>query len=230
MIVRLAEAIGLPMITSRQLHGASLDMGTHNYYKEVKVGGYKKVFVVEMPGPKTEKKLEKLGVDVVIIDHHHYTGLDRAHDPKTGKMLPSSLEQFLRVFKLTDSRLKKLGFDPKLVKGIGVQDRGYIWALRDEGYSKAEVKKVVHLMDELTAPLKNDATEARKQRTAYNAWRRKTKWKDFFVIVSSADVQLRPRISRIVVDEIGEPLSLIIIERSRGLIYVQESPYAMALF
>ncbi len=50
------------------------------------------------------------------------------------------------------------------------------------------------------------------------------------MIVSSADTQLRPRLSRIVVDEIGKPTSLIIVERSRRLIYVQESPYAMALF
>ena len=229
LITELAEKIGLPTITSGQLHGASLDKGTHDIVAQVKEGGYKTVVVVEMPGPKTEAKLRVLGVDLHIIDHHNYTDLDRGHDPKTGKLLASSLEQFIKLFKITDARLKQFGYDPRTVKGIGVMDRGYVWALQDEGYSKKELKIVLDFHDKLLAPLTNSATEARKEQAAYNAWLRKTPWKQFFVIESSANIQLRPLISRIVALEIGKPTPLIVVERARQLIYVQESKYAIDL-
>src|SRR3989339_987468 len=104
LITKLAEAIALPMIISHQLHGASLDKGKHDFVKLVREGKYQTVIVIEMPGVKTEARLRKLNVDLQIIDHHHYTGLDRAHEVKTRKLLRSSLEQFLPMFKLTDSR------------------------------------------------------------------------------------------------------------------------------
>lgn len=230
LISKIAEKMGLSTILSGQLHGASLDLGNHDFVKLVREGGYKTVVVVEMPGLKTEARLKKLGVDFRIIDHHHYTGLDRAHDPKTGKMLLSSLEQFLVLFKLTDAKLKQFGFDPRIVRGIGIMDRGYIWALQDEGYSKKELKQVLDFHDHLLSAITNSKTEARKDQAAYNAWLRRKPWKQFFVIESSADAQLRPRISRIVALEIGKPTPLIVVERSRRLIYVQESEYAMKLF
>ncbi|MBT5807891.1 hypothetical protein HOI18_01305 [Candidatus Uhrbacteria bacterium] len=228
MIKEIAEKIGLPVIISHQLHGASLDKG-HDYVQDVVDGGYKEVFVVEMPGVKAEKRFKKLGIKLNIIDHHHYTGLDRAHGPDD-KMLPSSLEQFLKLFKLTDVKLKKFGFDPKLVRAIGIQDRGYVWALMAEGYSKSEVKNVLKYMDKLTAHLHNPKTEARKRELAKKAWERRKKWGEFYVVTTRADVQLRPRLSRIIVETIGKPTPIIVVEWGRGLIYVQESPYAMELF
>ena len=50
------------------------------------------------------------------------------------------------------------------------------------------------------------------------------------MITTRANVQLRPKLSHIVVEEIGRPTSMIIVEHGRGLIYVQESPYALHLF
>ncbi|MFA4845025.1 MAG: hypothetical protein WC654_00495 [Patescibacteria group bacterium] len=228
MIQRLAMKIGLPVIVSKQLHGASLDKG-HDYVSDVKAGGFTRVIVVEMPGVKAEAKLRKLGVKLSIIDHHHYTGLSRAHDGR-GKLLPSSLEQFLKMFRVTDVRLKRWGFNPRLVRGIGIQDRGYVWSLQEEGYSKTEIKAVMAFHDELIAHLRNPKTDARKDRLALSAWKRKTKWREFLVITTRADVQLRPKLSRIVVAQIGRPTSMIIVEHGRGLIYVQESPYALHLF
>jgi hypothetical protein len=228
LIKEISEKLGIPVIASSQLHGASLDAG-HDYVCEVLKGGYKRVVIIEMPGPKSEALLRRHGIEVVIIDHHHYTGLARAHD-EAGALLPSSLEQFLILFNVTDQQLKKMGFNPRLVRGIGIQDRGYVWSLFDEGYSKREVKQVLKYMDELTAHLHNPDTEERKQRLAQSAWKRKKKWREFWIVTTRADVQLRPRLSRIIVDEVGKPTPLIIVEHGRGLIYVQESPYAMHLF
>ncbi len=230
LIAEIAQKIGLPVLTSGQLHGASLDKGKHDFVRLVKEGGYQTVVIVEMPGLKTESRLRKLGVVLKIIDHHSYTDLDRAHDPKTGKMLPSSLEQFLKFFRVTDVRLKQFGYDPKIIRGIGVMDRGYVWALQKEGYTKKEMKLVLDFHDSLMAKLVNPATETRKEQAAYNAWLRRATWKQFFVIESSADAQLRARISRIVALEIGKPTALIVVERARRLIYVQESKFARKLF
>lgn len=228
LIKQIAEKIGLPMIVSHQLHGASLDQG-YDYVKDVLSGGYKRAVIVEMPGVKSEKKLRSLGIEVVIIDHHHYTGLARAHG-SDGKLLPSSLEQFLKLLKISNKDLHQMGFDPRLVLGIGIQDRGYVWALQDEGYTNKEIKQVLAYMDELTRYMHNPKTEERKKRLAYKAWEKRKKWREFLVVTTRADIQLRPRLSRIVFEQIGKPTAMIIVEQGRGLIYVQESPYALHLF
>ena len=179
MIRVLADKLKLPVIKSKQLHGASLDKG-HDYVGEVKNGGYRHVIVVEMPGPKAEAQLRKMGVKLDIIDHHHYTGLSRAHG-EDGRLLPSSLEQFLKMFKVTDQQLKSWGLEPKLVRGIGIQDRGYVWTLQDEGYSKKEIKEVMAFHDSLIAHLHNPKTEARKDRAAKIAWEQRKKWREFWI-------------------------------------------------
>jgi hypothetical protein len=228
MIQRLAEYLELPTIISKQLHGASLDKG-HDYVAEVRSGGYQTAIVIEMPGLESEQALKDMGVEVVLIDHHHYTGLDRAHGAD-GKMLPSSLEQFLELFGITDDQLRAWGLNPKLVRGIGIQDRGYIWALMKEGYTKEEAMNVMAYADELTAHLHNPKTEQRKWDLARKAWKKRKEWNGFYVVSTRADVQLRPRLSRIVAEEMGKPTALIIVEHGRGIIYVQESDYAMGLF
>lgn len=228
MIRKLADKLKLPVIESKQFHGASLDHG-HDYVCDVKRGGYRRVIIVEMPGPKTEAKLRKMDIDLKIIDHHHYTGLSRAHDQQ-GRLLSSSLEQFLEMFKVTDAQLQGWGFVPKLVRGIGIQDRGYVWALQDEGYSKNEIQQVMAFHDALIAHLHNPKSEVRKARLVEAAWERRKKWREFWVISTRADVQLRPGLSRVVVEKIGKPTPMIIVEHGRGLIYVQESPYALHLF
>lgn len=229
LISKIAEKLGLPMIRSRQTHGASLDQG-HDYVAQVRKGKYERAIVVEMPGPKAEAKLRKLGIDLTIIDHHHYTGLDRAHDHKTGKLLPSSLEQFLKLFRVTDAKLRSFGFDPKLVRAIGVMDRGFVWALQEEGMNKKEIDRVLAFHDELLSEIHNPKTEAKKNEVAMRAWTRRKKWNGYLIVETRAGVQLRPRLSRIIAREIGKPTSLIVIERARGLLYVQESDHAMDLF
>jgi hypothetical protein len=227
MIRTLADKLSLPVIESKQLHGASLDQG-RDYVSEVVQGGFRRVIVVEMPGPRAEARLRRKGIDVKIIDHHHYAGLSRAHDAR-GRLLPSSLEQFLAMFKVTDARLKRWGFDPKLVRGIGIQDRGYVWALQEEGYSKKEIQQVMDFHDSLISHLRHPKSEARKARVVAAAWKRRKKWREFWIMSTTADVQLRPGLSRLVVQKIGKPTPMIILEHGRGIIYVQESSYALQL-
>jgi predicted Fe-Mo cluster-binding NifX family protein len=228
LISQIAEKIGLPILVSKQTHGASLDKG-RDYFPIIRKGGYKNVIVVEMPGPKVEARLKKAGIKLVIIDHHHYTGLDRAHSA-SGKMLPSSLEQFVKMFRLTDAKLGALGFEPLLIRGIGILDRGFIWALQEEKFSKNEIERILNYHDSLLSQLQNPKTEMRKQALVRGAWEKRKKWKSYFIVEINADIQLRPRLSRIVAEKFGKPTSLIIIERKRGLIYVQESDKAMDLF
>ncbi len=228
LISKIAQKIGLPILISKQTHGASLDKG-RDYFPIIKKGGYKHVIVVEMPGPKVEEKIKKNKIKLSIIDHHHYTGLDRAHNA-SGKMLFSSLEQFVKMFKLTDVKLKSIGFEPLLVRGIGILDRGFIWALQEEKFTKKEIEQVLKFHDSLLSQLQNPKTEMRKQELARKAWEKRKKWKNYFVVETDADIQLRPRLSRIVAEKFGKPTSLIIIEHKRGLIYVQESDKAMDLF
>lgn len=229
LIRRLAEAISLPMLISSQKHGASLEE-EKDVVASVRKSKCKRVVIVEMPGVKTEEKIRKLGVELIIIDHHNYTGLDRARNPKTGRLLPSSLEQFLKLFKLTDAKLKALKFDPKLVLGIGIMDKGYIWALQDAKYTKKQIEKVVAYRDELVRPLQDPKTEARKNRAVALAWEKRVLWNGYYVVESRADVQLRSRLSRVVAMQFGKPTALIIIEHKRHLIYVQESKHALKLF
>ncbi len=228
LISKLAEAIGLPIILSEQKHGASLD-AEKQIVAKIKRTGCTEMIVVEMPGVKTETKIQNLGVKLTIIDHHHYTGLDRAH-ATNGKLLPSSLEQFLKLFRLTDARLDKMGFDPMLVRGIGIMDRGFVWALFDEGYSKKQVERVLKYHDELTTVLRDLKTEGKKHRWTLAAWNKRKSWNGYFVVETNKDFSLRPRLSRLVAVEFGKPTSLIILEKKRRLIYVQESNQAMKLF
>ncbi len=229
MIFELAKAMGLDVIESKQPHGATLDREPR-IRARVKVGGWKRAVIIEMPGRKTEALLRRAGVEVVIIDHHHYTNLDRAHDPKTTRLLPSSLEQFLRVFRVTDAKLNALGFKPRLVRGVGINDRGFVWALRDEGYTDKEIRQVLVYQKKLMGTRLDAKNETRKDALARTAWNQRKTWNGFSLIEDNTGADLRPRISLIIALEVKHPVPLILVEKKRGLIYVQESAHAPSLF
>ncbi len=228
LISQLAEALGLPVIKSQQPHGASLDKG-RDFVTAVCEENYKRVVVVEMPGPKSEVAIKEAGIELVIIDHHHYDDLDRARDKKTGKLLYSSLEQFLKLFRLGDARLKKMGFNPRLVRGIGLMDRGFVWALERAHYSPKEVKAVLAYWRELMRVVKEPKNEKEKQKIVQAAWDQRKKWHEFFVVQDESHVGLRSKVSLLVAEVIGKPTPLIVVEKKRGFIYVQESAYAQRL-
>ncbi len=228
MIYEIAKGLGIQIIRSPQPHGADLDREL-DIVPLVKAGGWERVVIVEMPGLKTEAKLRKLGVDVVIIDHHHYTGIERAHDTK-GRSLPSSLEQFLKLFRVTDAKLLKLGYDPRIVLGIGVMDRGFVWAMQKDGFTEKEITATIALQRTLLGSHGMLKDEDRKMAVARKAWDRRTQWEGYQIVQHGTDVEIRSRVSMIVALEVKKPTPIIFVEKKRGLIYVQESENAMDLF
>ncbi|NBS41194.1 hypothetical protein EBS80_00860 [bacterium] len=228
LIYQLAKHIGLQVIRSHQPHGATLDREP-DLVNLVRDGGWKRVVIVETPGEKTEAALRKLGAEVVIVDHHHYTGLNRAHNAK-GRPLPSSLEQFLKLFRITDARLKAFGYAPKVVRGVGVMDRGFIWALQKEGYKPKDVDAVLAFQRGLLQSEGLLKDEERKDAIARRAWEKRKEWNGYQIVVGTTKEGIRERVSFIVAREVKRPTSIIFDERKRGLIYVQESPRAMDLF
>lgn len=228
LIYELAKAMGVQVIRSQQPHGAALDREP-DLVPLIRDGGWKRAVIVEMPGPKVEEKLRRLGVEVVIVDHHHYTGINRAHDAK-GRPLPSSLEQFLKLFRVTDARLRRLGYAPKAARGIGVMDRGFFWALRAEGYRKKDIDAVLALRRDLLARHGLLRDEEKQMAAARKAWNARTAWHGYQVVVNDAAAGVREGVSFIVALEVKKPTPIIFVEKKRGLIYVQESDRAMDLF
>lgn len=229
MIARIARAAKIDVSSSRQQHGASIDRG-RDYVKILKEGDWDEVVIVEMPGPTTEEKMRTLGVEVVIIDHHNYTGLIRSKCPRSGRVLKSSLEQFLRHFKITDAKLKKLGFDPVLVKGIGIFDRSYIWGLQDEGYSKKQITDVLAYSLELMEDVPGHKQSPERERAAQNAWKNRRKWKEFLIIENNSKYHIRGEVSLLSAMQYKKPMPMIMYEKKLKRLYVQESIKTKKLF
>ncbi len=228
LIYEIAKAMGIQVIRSAQPHGAALDREP-DLVPLIRDGGWKRVVIIEMPGPKVEAKLRALGVELMIIDHHHYTGINRAHDAK-GRPLPSSLEQFLKMFRVTDARLRKLGYAPKAARGIGVMDRGFFWALQAEGYRPRDIDAVLALRRDLLARHGLLRDEERQMAAARKAWNARTAWDGYQVVVNESAAGVREGVSFIVALEVKKPTPIIFVEKKRGLLYVQESDRAMDLF
>jgi len=228
LIYELAKAMGIQVIRSAQPHGATLDREL-DIVPLVRDGGWKRVVIVEMPGPEVEARLRALGVEVVILDHHHYTDLNRAHDAK-GRPLPSSLEQFLRLFRVTDARLRVMGYAPKIALGIGVMDRGFFWALREEGYRPKEIERVLALRRDLLARHGLLRDEEKQMTAARKAWNARTEWNGYQIVMNGTATGVREGVSFMVALEVKRPTPIIFVEKKRGFLYVQESDRAMDLF
>jgi hypothetical protein len=222
MILRLAKAINLPTIISGQPHGASLDKEP-NIIKKVVASGAQKAVIVEMPGIKTEKQLLKKGIEVKIIDHHSYKGLNR-------KKNKSSLEQFLSIFNLDDQKIKDLSFEPKLVRGIAILDRGFVWALQKENYSQEEIKQVLVFRKKLMRPFIDPSEEKKYEQAAKEAWGKRQIWNNFIITSSRVKNGLRPFLSELIFKKFKKPIPLILNELGRNVILVQDSPEAERLF
>ncbi|PJA47486.1 hypothetical protein CO172_01095 [Candidatus Uhrbacteria bacterium CG_4_9_14_3_um_filter_36_7] len=231
MIIALARALKLPLWISSQPHGSNLDQ-EKGLVKKIKQEGLKEVFIVEMPGIKTEKKIRSLGAKLYIIDHHHYTNLNRAHDSETGKLLPSSLEQFLFFFRLSDKRLQALGFDPRQVRAIGIMDRGFIWALEQEGYSWKEIRSIIVFERKLLKEIGiyDKEKEKERERVAMEAWEKHTVWDRFCIVKNPTNLSIRSELSLLIGLSLKHRTSLILYEPKRRAIYVQDCPYGMVLF
>lgn len=228
-ILLIAEALGLKVIRSHQPHGATLGKEPA-VLDRIRSSGCKNVVIVEIPGPKEETMLKKDGFAVHVIDHHRYTGLDRAHDPKTGRLFPSSLIQFLRMFRISTNRLRSLGFDPRMVRAIALMDQGFVWALRDRGYDWGEIQSVLNHQKALMEYVRQDVRSGKRDQAAAEAWRGRRKFGHFLVVETEQDVEIRSKISLLSAFAFKKRVPCIILEEGRGFIYVQESRYAVALY
>ena len=125
-IVALAEALHIPCIVSAQPHGATLDAEPDliGRIREANPVAHD-IVIVEMPNVSAEDKLRELGFEVHVVDHHRYESLDRMQKE-------SSLEQVRALFDMDDTTLRIAGFDPVLIRGVGLIDRGFVWELVKE--------------------------------------------------------------------------------------------------
>lgn len=217
-ILKIAEAAGIPTVISPQPHGARLynELNLIARLKQTDPDA-RRVVIVELPGPQVEDELRSIGYEVVIIDHHRYDDLDRMQHL-------SSLEQFLDVFELDDARLTSLGFDPLLVRGVGMIDRGFVWELKKEGLSKEDQKRVrdyyVDLMHELGSPSTEAVAEAKR------AWAAREQAGELLVVKSQrADVKIREALSFVIADEYETPPQVLILE-GNGRVSLQDSDLA----
>ena len=121
-ILTIAKRLSIDVRISKQGWGARLDKEPKENLHHLK----KVLFIVEMPSPEFEEKLRQDGHILEIIDHHAMYNLDR-----TNKL--SSLEQFAELVGYQLSRFEK---------AVALNDRGYIYAMRDAGYTLEEIKKV----------------------------------------------------------------------------------------
>jgi len=223
LILQIAKSAGIPTVVSPQEHGARLEL-EKDLEARLKTANAQAstIVIVETPGPEREQELEKAGYKIVIIDHHRYEGLDRMKQE-------SSLDQFLVLFELNDARLSVLGFDPFLVKGIGMMDRGWVWELAKEGIEKADRKRIMDyyqtLLEDMGGLKTGDVESARK------AWDDREEQDGVIIVRSSAtdpEVHIRQALSSILAEHFDEPPVTLVVE-GNGRVAVQDTEKARKL-
>ena len=69
------------------------------------------------------------------------------------------------------------GYDPRIVLGIGVMDRGFVWAMQKDGFTEKEIAATIALQRELLKSHGKLKDEDRKMAVARKAWDRRREWK-----------------------------------------------------
>ncbi|HBL39539.1 TPA: hypothetical protein DDZ10_02600 [Candidatus Uhrbacteria bacterium] len=229
MIAELALRKGYQVHRSSQPHGARLEREPR-ILERVKDYGASTVIVVEMPGPETEEAIRAMGKHLVVIDHHNYTDLERAHAPD-GSTLPSSLEQFLAYAGIEEVHLRRWGYEPDLVRGIGLWDAGYIWGVMAAGYSRERALEVAAFKDELAEKVGAAEADPVNRAEAERVFQDREKFGSYFVVVSlHPTARIRSSLSRLFAFTYWKPMTVIISERAGERLYVQETDRALDLF
>lgn len=122
LIIDIAKKLSFDVRISKQGWGAVLSQEPDGTFADLK----KNVIIIEMPGVQKEKELKDKGHSLFVIDHHKYQDMDRSYPV-------SSLEQFACLISYHLNRWEM---------GIALNDRGYIPALRKNGYSEEEILKI----------------------------------------------------------------------------------------
>lgn len=229
LIAELGEKKGFQIYRSVQAHGARLERET-GLMDRIIASQALRVIIVELPGPEVEEKIRTTGRDVVIIDHHNYADIERAYGAH-GELLPSSLEQFLRIASIADADLMLWGYDPLLVRGIGLWDAGYLWQVLEAGYSHEEVERVIAFKDHLSEAVGAPDTFPLNRTEARRAFAEREPFGEAFVVVSGhPTAQIRSSVSRLFATTYWKPTTVIMSERNGKRLYVQETDRAVDLF
>ncbi len=220
-IVALADALHIPCIVSEQPHGATLDAEPNLIHRIREINPIAQdIAIVEMPNVSTEDKLRELGFDVHIVDHHRYESLDRMRKE-------SSLEQIRALFDMDDTTLGVAGFDPVLIRGVGLIDRGFVWELVKENVPGADRKRMIDYYREQLAVL--DPDRNKEEAEAKKAWKNRKIIEKVIVVTSEkADLSIRDAISFCVAEDFAEP-PVVVIHQPGRTVYVQDTSTALAL-
>jgi len=218
MIFLLAERMGMAILRSSQLHGATLSQ-EKDLLDRIERTEKAEVWIVEMPGPEIEQTLRDKGFHVHVIDHHAYGELDRATDSVSHERKRSSLEQFIAEADITDEELCEWGYSPKIVKGIGILDDRFGQGLRDEGYSQEEITRVVDAGTKFSREMNPVFDEIAK--AAEEDWNRREIWNGYIVIRSSYFRDVRGAIAHLTLREGMDTFPLVISSCGGKKIFVQ---------
>ena len=223
-ILKLAEAISLPTIVSRQPHGARLEKEKDLLARVMEVNpNVTDLVIVEIPGPHVEQELIDQGIDVTIIDHHRYDDLDRMKQE-------SSLEQFLAHFSIDNHQLVALGFDPKMIAAVGAIDRGFLWELKNEDLTEDERSQAIEYYKQLAVEVGGERRE-KEEALADQIWSQREEHDGILILRSpEPDVSVRDSLSFLVAKAYPDDPPQTIITQGSKRIYVQESPQAKALY
>lgn len=220
-ILKIAESFDIPTIVSEQPHGATLDAEL-DLIGRIRVTSpiAHDVVIVEMPSPATEDRLRELGFEVHIVDHHRYEACDRMRPE-------SSLEQFLTLFGIDDTALSMMGFDPILVRGVAMIDRGFVWELTKMNVPEADRKRILTYYREQRGRL--GATRRDEDAEAKKAWKAKRLDGDVIIVESPvSDLSIREAVSFLVAQEYSRP-PVVLIYQSNRVVYLQDTDTAPVL-
>jgi len=220
-IVRIAQALHIPLVQSSQMHGAHLAQEPMLFERVSELAGITDLAIVEIPGPSEERALEERGIRVHIIDHHTYPNLDRMQSD-------ASLTQFLQLFEITTEDLLRVGFDPEIVRGIAIIDQGFLWELAASNLSEEAKRATRKKYTELKAEIHPDQKE--KEDDALRMWKEREMHGEFLVIRSTSKYHLREEYSFLIADAFPKNPPTSIIVEGDGRISVQETKKAEILF
>lgn len=220
-IVRIAQALYIPLIESKQSHGATLATEPRLNERIAEIDDVKHLAIVEIPGLKEEEFLKESGIEVHMIDHHTYADLDRMKNE-------ASLTQFRELFEISDEDLRGAGFDPEIIRGVALIDQGFLWELAGSELSleKQRASRAYYLSCKRDIDSNYSATEE----AALVAWQTKEMNDDVVIIRSASSYHIREAVSFLLADAFPKAPPTSIIVEGDGRVSVQETEKAKELF
>lgn len=220
-IVRIARALHIPLIESKQPHGATLAAEPRLHERIKEMGTIEHLAIVEIPGVEEEESLKELGIEVHIIDHHTYKDLDRMQDE-------ASLTQFRKLFEITPEDLSGAGFDAEVIHGVALIDQGFLWELAASELSQE--KKRATRAYYLSCKRDIDSDYGETEEAALLAWQNREIRDDVVIIRSASARHIREAVSFLVADAFREAPPTSIILEGDGRVSVQETEKSKELF